>query len=519
MGLLMLAGAAARAAEDRPQLWLYQSTNLWVDKNIDALETLWHRAAKAGYTHVMLNDSKFAKLGDMDRRYFANIDRVKKLARELNLSIVPGLFGIGYSNDLLWHDPNLAEGLPVKEALLVVKDNQATLLADPPVQLGPKFQFVDKTVTIAGATATIRDNPDNARFVYKLAVSPYRAYHVNVEIKTDRFNGEPRITVLGGKASLNYTGLGVKPTQDWKRHHIVFNSLDHREVSIYFGVWGKAKGSLQWRNWQIAEAGPVNLLRRDGTPLSIEIESGRALVEGKDFAPLIDPRMGNQPWKGSYEVWHEPPAIRTMGLADGTRLRASWYFPPIIHDEQVMICPSAPQTMTLLADQAQRMKQAFGASGYMMNHDEIRVLNQDESCRGRGLTPGEILADNVRRCRALLGPEATAFVWSDMFDPHHNAHDDYYLVPGDLAGSWNGIDPDVVIVNWNHDKRDAALKFFADRGNRQLIAAYYDGPLSQTRQWIDSAAGVKGVVGFMYTTWQSRYDELENFAHLVIGDR
>src|SRR5688572_27218434 len=62
------------------QKWLYCSQNLWVDKNIDELESLFRRASKAGYTHVLIADSKFSKLGDMDDRYFRNIERVKKLA-------------------------------------------------------------------------------------------------------------------------------------------------------------------------------------------------------------------------------------------------------------------------------------------------------------------------------------------------------------------------------------------------------------------------------------------------------
>src|SRR5262245_17708001 len=112
---------AFTASSAQMQRWLYCSQNRWVDKNIDELEALFRRAAKAGYTHILLTDSKFSKLGDMDARYFRNVERVKKLAAELKLKIVPALFSIGYSNDLLWHDPNLIEGLPVQEALFVVK--------------------------------------------------------------------------------------------------------------------------------------------------------------------------------------------------------------------------------------------------------------------------------------------------------------------------------------------------------------------------------------------------------------
>src|SRR5881394_3024721 len=139
--LLFLGAAPARALEQ----WIYCAQNLWVDKNVDALETLLRRAAKAGYTHVLLTDSKFAKLGDMDARYFRNVERVKTLAAELKLKIVPAVFPVGYSNDLLWHDPNLIEALPVRDALFVVKGGEARLQPDPAVVLkGGDFSDLKK---------------------------------------------------------------------------------------------------------------------------------------------------------------------------------------------------------------------------------------------------------------------------------------------------------------------------------------------------------------------------------------
>src|SRR5947209_8702659 len=85
----------ARAIEK----WLYQPTNLLLDKNVDQLETLWRRAAAAGYTHVLLADSKFSRLAELEPRYFRNIERVKAIAAKLNLEIIPAIFPVGYSND------------------------------------------------------------------------------------------------------------------------------------------------------------------------------------------------------------------------------------------------------------------------------------------------------------------------------------------------------------------------------------------------------------------------------------
>ena len=63
--------------------WVYLQTNLQVDKNVDDAEALFRRAAKAGYTGVLLADSKLAKLGDVIPRYHQNLARVKRIAAEI----------------------------------------------------------------------------------------------------------------------------------------------------------------------------------------------------------------------------------------------------------------------------------------------------------------------------------------------------------------------------------------------------------------------------------------------------
>src|SRR6266446_6607935 len=128
----------ARALEK----WLYFPTNLLVDKNVDALEPLWRRAAAAGYTHVLLADSKFSRLEQMDARYFKNVERVKRIAAELKLEIVPALFSIGYSNDLLHHDPNLIEALPARDVPLVVQGGVGRI-DDPGAPTLPGGDFSD----------------------------------------------------------------------------------------------------------------------------------------------------------------------------------------------------------------------------------------------------------------------------------------------------------------------------------------------------------------------------------------
>jgi hypothetical protein len=525
--LVCTASARGQTKLELQDRWIYFATNLLVDKNVDEIEAIFKRAGAAGYNGVLLSDSKFGRLSQMEPRYFRNVDRVKKLAQNDGLEIIPALFPMGYSESLLSHDPNLAEGLPVKDALFEVHAGEARLVADPTVGLPNmtefrKWGFHDENVAADAARGTVvmRADGKNARLSLKLKLHPFRQYHVAVQVKSQDFRGTPEVKVLGKDGmSLIYSNLGVKPTQDWTLHHAVFNTLDQGEVNVYFGAWGAASGTLWWKEAKLEEIGLVNLIRRDGAPLTIRRESDQALLtEDRDFAKLIDPKSGTVPWPGAFDIYHEPPIIKTTGLADGTRLRVSYYHVVTVYDGQVAACMSEPKTYELLKDEAKRLHAAFGAKAYFMSHDEIRVANWDEACQKRHLDAGEILADNVRRCTKILqevNPGGRIYVWSDMFDPNHNAHDQYYLVRGNWAKSWEGLDPQTIIALWYREKRDDSLKFFADRHHPMIVAGYYDAPVENLRAWLDSAAKVGGVRGVIYTTWQHNYRDLEAFAKII----
>jgi hypothetical protein len=515
---MMIALCLLLAQEPLPERWLYCQANLQVDETVVKLDTLWRRAAKAGYTGVLLADSKGAKLADVPKGYFKNVEKVKALAAELKLKVIPALFHIGYSNAMLWHDPNLAEGLPVKDALVVVKGGEARLEADPAVAVKPKWAWKDETLDADFKAVDLQGR--NARFQQKIKVKPFRQYHVSVRIKTQDFKGgETKVLVMGKPGSLNHSYLGFKPTQDWTEHHAVFNSLESEEISLYFGTWGGKSGSIQWADPKIEEVGLLNLIRREGAPFEIKTEDGKVLVEGKDYEKAVDPLLGTHPWRGEYEIWHAPPVLRTS-MPDGARLRVSYHHTVTIHDGQVAACPSEPKTVELLRDEARRLHAAWGAKGYMMSHDEIRQLGWDEACRKRGLSAGAILADNVKTCVKILkeiNPGGEIYVWNDMFDPHHNAHGDYYLVRGDYAGSWEGLDPDVTIVAWYYGKRNESFEFFTKRGHKVLAAGYYDGdPVQNARGWVEAAKKFPDkAAGIMYTTWNRDFSQIEKFMDTV----
>ena len=522
-----IAPASRTFAAAVPELWFYYSTNLQVDDNVKELEAVFRRAAAAGYSKVFLTDSKFSHLDNQPKRYFENVETVKKLAGELNLEIVPGIFPVGYSNSMLFNDPALVESLRARDELFVVQRGEARPVTDKATRL-PGFEnraqwdMCDPTLALEDGMAHVSDAAGkNARLAKRLRVEPFHQYHVSVLVKTKGYTAKPiLIQAIGndGEGELSYTYLPVKPTQDWKLCHMVFNSLENTEVLISFraGYEGSA-GEAWWKEPRIEEAGFLNLVRRDSEPLVVKTEDGKELGEGRDFEAIRDPKMGNDPWAGEYDVWHEPPVMK-VALPDGTLLRASFSHAITVHSGQAMICPSESKTVDLLREQARRMEETFHAKAYFMNHDEIRALGRDEACAARKLDAGALLADNVRTCQKLLHetcPEARIYVWSDMFDPYANARDHYYLVKGNLAGSWEGLDPSVIIGNWNSEKPGNSLTWFANRGHHQILAGYYDETPEKILGWLKIANGVKGIDGVMYTTWENKYTDLERFAEIV----
>ena len=526
VSFVLVGGSSARAATagggDGRGLWLYCSNNLLVKENIEKLEVLWRRAAKCGYTHVLLSDSKFARLGTLDERYFANVRRLKAIAEELHLVIVPAVFPVGYSNEILWHDPNLVEALPVEGLSLVVSDGRLTIAAaeQPGLKGGDcsdlkAWNWHDEGIQVESGAFRFQDPKDrNLRVVQQLKLKPFHQYHLSLRCKTESFEATFEAKLLGAKRTLNFNPLGVQATQDWTTHHVVFNTLDEAEPRLYLGVWGGRTGSCWVDDVRLEAVAFLNAVRRDGAPVSLTGSDGNLLAEGAGIERIQDPKMGAEPWPGSFDVYHTPPVVKSS-LPEGTLVRASYYHATTVYDDQAMICPSEPRTVELLKDQAVRMHALWGAPGYMMSHDEIRVLNWCRACRDRNLSPGAILAANARDCVRILkevNPTGKIYVWSDMFDPNHNAHDGYYLVRGDLAGSWEGLPSEVIILPWYYEKRAESAKWFAARGHRMVFAGYYDAPVGQVADWLAVGRGTTGFLGVMYTTWKQDYSNLEAFA-------
>ena len=565
--LATVLSAAASAEVRLKDKWVYVSTNLLVQKNVDQFIALMEHSKKAGYTGILLADYKFGVLDRQDERYFTNARRAIASARELDIELIPAVFPIGYASAILAHDPNLIEGLPVVDAPLEARGGKLVPLMPEGTKLASgdfeeldsrggfagwwqenigRSVFADRDVVRHGQVSVrmqdiARQDPryGHCRLHQLVKTEPFKVYHLGVWIKTEDFDapGAVRLQVLAKKPeTLTYQDLDIKRTQDWTHYDVVFNSLENAEARIYCGVWGGKSGKLWWDDLVMEPGGFVNVIRRDACPVKLTSADGPSpaeagasarvggkttYLEGRDFSRIVDPKLGNERYPGTFAAWHTPPEVTVPAdsrIREGQRVLASYFHPMIVGDSQVTSSLLDPKVYTLLEDEFTRVHRLFQAKRYMMSHDEIRVGGWTPDYAGK--TMGEVLAMNVRKCCEIIrkhAPQARICVWSDMFDPNHNARADYYLVKTTWAGSWEGLPKDTVLVDWYAGVAPKTLAFFHSRGHEQILAGYYDGNVeANVKTWMDSAkASPARVTGIIYTTWRSDYANLEKFIEEV----
>jgi hypothetical protein len=567
-GAMIQNGMLDKAIEAKkgvfPYRWVRIHQSFQSDKDLDVVRELAGIATNHGLNGIVLSGMDRISLGSPD--YLERLLTVKEIANANHLEIIPEGFNTGYGRGVLDYDKNLAEGLLVKDALFVAKDGIVQFMADSPTKLlnadfeafqGNRFSgfttqddpgkktFVDTEIFHSGRASLRIENfgdhktvkplgnqapPDVsgmkapemagvARIAQWIRVKPCRCYRVSAWVRCE--GAEP--ATLFSIKSFAPDGRDLSPFEPplpastgWKQVTTAFNSWYADRIQLNFGVFGGTKGVVWVDDVNVEEVGLMNVIRREGAPLTVRGEStGIVYQEGQDFAAVSDPNL-------DFQWTHPMPSIQLLPggrIPEDARLRVSYYHGTSIYNDQVCVCPSEAKVREFWQQQFPLIEKYLAPKRYFLDIDEVRAFNRDESCRCRKMSAAAILGEVTQwlyKQVHTVNPEAEIVVWSDMFDPHHNAVKEYFLVDGSLENTSKYLPADIGIVCWYFEMRRNSLDFFSGHGFKTIGAAYYDTDnLKNAEGWLTALDTTPGAEGIMYTTWKNKYALLAPFGDLV----
>ena len=515
---LTLGLGLGQARADEPLrdrfVWIF-GWNLETKSDVEEISRVVATAGTHGLNGAVVSfglDTLCQKSAD----YFDRLSKVKTACERNGLELIPAVFSVGYGEGVLAHDRNLAEGLPVTNAPFLVQGRKARLVAEQLSLLSngdfedsrdnrfARFDLLDQPGEISfvdtqvhhGGKASLRlenftaNSRGHGRVMQEIRVQPHRCYRVSLWVKTEGLQ-PPRsfkVMVRGKDRDLAPRTFPIPATSDWRKLAFLFNSLNEDHVSLHAGVWGGKSGKLWIDDWRVEEFGPLNVLRRPGTPVTVRDSHGTTTyAEGRDYAPLVDSSFNSDTVDREAASLTIIPGSR---IKEGERLLVSWYHPMLINESQQTVCMAEPALYEVFDHEARLLAERLNPKRVLMPMDEIRMGGTCEACRGRDM--GELLGECITRQVQILRrymPGVEVLIWSDMLDPHHNAHGNYYLVSGNYSGSWRHVPKDLLIAVWGDKPQEKNLRFFSEQGFRTLGACYYDADdLTDVKGWIELRA-------------------------------
>jgi hypothetical protein len=527
--------------------WFYVSNGLTSRSEVKKVKKIVSEAAGYDYNGMVLHTDIDSMSGESPA-FLKRLESVKRICSEKNIEIIPTLFDAGYGSNIIEDNPNLAAGIPVKDALYRVKNGRAELVPEYKVKIknsgfeehsgdrvkGYFFQdkpgrvsFVDCGVKKEGRSSLRFENLDTSphkrgRLAQKIRVHPYRCYRLSFWLKTSGLSPYGCFRVLvytEDERWLVAWGPDVPPDTNWRKIVLGFNSLNYNSVILRLGDWGATGGKYWLDDLQIQEIGLINILRRPGTPMTVHSDkTGARYEEGKDYAPVVDKNL-------DFRFNHKEPALKTLSgshIKNGEKLRVSYYQGLLSNSrieagqyvEQVSLCMSEREVYEYWRKQAHLIHKHLTPDKYFLGMDEIRAGGSCALCKKSGLTMGQILGKCLTEQWKIIRsikPEAEVFVWSDMFDPYHNAKEGrfLFLVEGTAKFSWKYIPKEIKIVCWNYGTREKSLKHFSKESFETIAAVYYDDEtLMNIKGWLKTLDKSPKTSGVMYTTWQNNHSFL-----------
>ena len=184
--------------------------------------------------------------------------------------------------------------------------------------------------------------------------------------------------------------------------------------------------------------------------------------------------------------------------------------------------PLNPEVWRVVFQLMDEIIDAFRADAFHVGMDEIFLLASELSPSTKGKDPGVLFAKAVNEIYAHLVRKrhVEMLMWGDrLIDGKKYDLGEWEASVNGTAAAIDLIPKDIIICPWHYELRDnyPSIPMFIEKGFRVLPTGWKN--VDATKALIDysrSNAGPK-LLGYMFTTWGVKKDDLVEFPPLVEG--
>ena len=164
---------------------------------------------------------------------------------------------------------------------------------------------------------------------------------------------------------------------------------------------------------------------------------------------------------------------------------------------------------------------AFRADAIHVGMDEVFLLGSEQSPSTKGKDPGVLFANAVKEIHSHLRKrKVEMLMWGDrLIDGKKYDLGEWEAATNGTATAVDLIPKDIIICDWHYEPRESYLSIpmFIEKGFRVVPAGWKD--VDATKALIQFSRRHTGskLLGYMFTTWGVKKDELVAFPPLVEG--
>ena len=184
--------------------------------------------------------------------------------------------------------------------------------------------------------------------------------------------------------------------------------------------------------------------------------------------------------------------------------------------------PLNPEVWRVVFKLMDEIIDAFSADALHVGMDEVFLLGSEQSLSTKGQDPAALFAKAVNELHAHLvrKRKVEMLMWGDrLIDGAKYDLGEWEAAKNGTAAAIDMIPKDIIVCPWHYEPRESypSIPMLIEKGFRVLPAGWKN--VDATKALIEYSRGHKDskLLGFMFTTWGVKKDELMEFPALVEG--